>query len=57
MYYCSVCNDCVEKFDYYCLWMGMMIGKRNYRAFLMFTYGTTALCAFMMMMCGYSVSY
>jgi palmitoyltransferase ZDHHC9/14/18 len=54
-HHCSANDDCVDKFDHHCPWVGTTIGRRNYRSFIFFVFGTTLLCAYVVGMCGFQI--
>lgn len=52
-HHCYDCNNCVEKFDHHCPWLGTCVGRRNYKYFFWFLFCVNVLILYIISFSSY----
>jgi len=52
-HHCFDCNNCVDKFDHHCPWLGSCVGMRNYKYFFRFLFCINVLILYIIAFSSY----
>ena len=54
--HCSVCNQCVERYDHHCPWINNCVGAKNHSFFMCFVSSVIFSLSFVFFYTGYGLS-